>query len=106
MGHLEQTFAVAVVPVGHLEQTVVAVVQGWVLGQTVVAEGEQRLEQIFVVAAVVGQIVVVGEPHQVQIFVVAVGEVAAGQIVVAVGAVVAPLFAVVVEVEVAAGQTK
>ena len=48
------------------------------LGQTVVAEGEQRLEQIFVVAAVVGQIVVVGEPHQVQIFVVAVGEVVVG----------------------------
>ena len=75
------------------------------LGQTVVAEGEQRLEQIFVVAAVVGQIVVVGEPHQVQIFVVAVGEVVVGQIVVAVGA-VAPLFAVVAEVEVEAGQTK
>ena len=114
-GHLEQTFAV-VGQVEHLELNVVAVVQ-MVLGRTVVAVEEPRLEQIFAAVAVVGQIVVVGELHQVQIFVVAVGEVVAGQIVAAVvvvallfvvAVVVALLFAVAVAVEVGmeAGQTK
>ena len=115
-GHLEQTFAV-VGQVEHLELNVVAVVQ-MVLGRTVVAVEEPRLERIFAVVAVVGQIVVVGELHQVQIFVVAVGEVVAGQIVAAVVVVVALLFvvavvvallfavAVAVEVGMEAGQTK
>lgn len=96
-GHLGPTFAVVVGQVEHLEQNVVAVVQ-MVLGRTVVAVEEPRLERIFAVVAVVGQIVVVGELHQVQIFVVAVGEVVAGQIVAAVVVVVALLFVVAVVV--------
>lgn len=96
-GHLEQTFAVVVGQVQHLEQNVVAVVQ-LVLGRTVVAVEEPRQEQTFAAVAVVGQIVAVGELHQVQIFVVAVGEVVAGQIV---AVVVVLLFAVVVALLVA-----